>query len=236
MGKMMAKVGALLLCGSLGVVLAPGCTIRIGSGTGDDGRSSPAGNSTEPDDTGAMDGETLSPEEQAALEALEALQNVDPDDFRMKTAATSYAAVSCASLIESQVADPEAVDPSTVTRLFEQYAPIAFDEAMAWMESVDPSLIPLDIKPDFACVKPPHSCPATVPCGFGGEPVFCHVTQCSKGKCPWCPFLDGLLYNEWCAYGCVRFGGNKLVGGAVMLRHRFGGGGWDGPHCKYFGG
>ncbi|HZF51778.1 MAG TPA: hypothetical protein VE093_24150 [Polyangiaceae bacterium] len=232
MGKVMAKVGALLLCGSLAAILAPGCTITIGPGTGEDEPLRPVGDTAEPDNTSSTDGEMLSPEEQAAREAI---QNVDPEDFRMKTAATSYAAVACASLVESQVADPEAVDPSTVTQLFEQYAPIAFDEAVAWVESVDPSLIPLEIKPDFACVKPPHPCPATVPCSFGSEPVFCHVTQCGKGKCPWCPFLDGLLYEEWCAYGCVRFGGNKLAGGAVMLRHRFGGGGWNGPHCKYFG-
>jgi hypothetical protein len=36
MGKVMAKVGALLLCGSLAAILAPGCTITIGPGTGED--------------------------------------------------------------------------------------------------------------------------------------------------------------------------------------------------------
>jgi hypothetical protein len=32
------------------------------------------------------------------------------------------------------VADPATVDEATVTQLFEEYAPIAFDEALAWME------------------------------------------------------------------------------------------------------
>src|SRR5262249_1051421 len=118
----MAKVGALLLCGSLGVVLAPGCTIRIVPGTGEDGPSNPAGNSSETDGMNTADSETLSPEEQAALEAL---QNMDPAELSLKTAATTYAAVACASLVESQIADPSAVDEATVNELFEQYAPIA---------------------------------------------------------------------------------------------------------------
>jgi hypothetical protein len=80
MGKMMAKVGALLLCGSLGVVLAPGCTIRIGPGTDEDGPSNPSESAAEPDGTSTTDGETLSPEEQAAIEAL---KNADPDDVKL---------------------------------------------------------------------------------------------------------------------------------------------------------
>lgn len=231
MAKVMAKVGALLLCGSLGVVLVPGCTIRIGTGTSEDGSSSPAGGATEPGGTSATDGETLSPEEQAALEAL---QNVDPSELAMKTAATSYAAAACASLVESQIADPANVDEETVNELFAQYAPLAVDEALAWMDTVDPSLIPLQVLPSTACQEEPYKCPFKVPCSWGGEPAFCSVTQCGKGACPWCPFFSNIIYQHWCVYGCMRL--DKLIGGAVLLKTRFGmDGGWNGPHCMYFG-
>jgi hypothetical protein len=213
------------------VVLAPACTIRIGPGTGEDGASPPVKGTGEPEEPSDTGGDTWTPEEQAAFEAL---RNVDPTEFTMKTAATTYAAAGCASLVESQIADPATVDEATVTQLFEEYAPIAFDEALAWMETTDPSLVPL-LVPDASCVGPPFSCPGTVPCSFGGEPVFCHVTQCAEGPCPYCPWFSKLVYKSYCVYGCVRFGaGNKLVGGAMLFRTRFGN--WDGPHCMYFGG
>jgi hypothetical protein len=231
MAKVLAKVGALLLCGSFGVVLAPGCTIRIGPGTGEDGPSNSAGGATEPDDTSTTDGDTLSSEEQAALKAL---HNVDPAELSLKTAATTYAAVTCASLVESQIADPATVDEATVRELFEQYAPLAADEALAWMETVDPSLIPLQVLDNLTCQEEPWNCPWKVPCSWGSEPAFCFVSQCGKGPCPWCPFLSNLVYKHWCVYGCVRSG--KLIGGAVMLKTRFPlGDGWNGPHCMYFG-
>jgi hypothetical protein len=225
------KIATLVLCGSLGVVLAPACTIRIGPGTGEDGPSDPVNGTGEPEEPSDTGGGTLTPEEQAAFEAL---QNVDPAEFTMKTAATSYAAAACASLVESQVADPATVDEATVTQLFEEYAPIAFDEALAWMETADPSLIPL-LVPEASCVLPPFSCPATVACSWGGEPVFCLATQCAEGPCPYCPWFSKLVYEYYCVYGCIRPGaGNKLVGGAMLFRTIFGN--WDGPHCKYFGG
>lgn len=122
------KVVTLVLCGSLGMVLAPACTIRIGPGTGEEGASDPIGGTEEPEGPSDVGGDGLTPEEQAAFEAL---QNVDPTEFSMKTAATTYAAAGCASLVESQIADPATVDEATVTQLFEEFAPLAFDEALA---------------------------------------------------------------------------------------------------------
>jgi hypothetical protein len=228
MAKVIARGVALLLCGALVGLLVPGCTITIGPGTGEELPSDPAGGEGEQNSPSGTGEETLSPEEQ---DALEELQSVDPLEFRLKTAATTYAAVACAGLVESQIADPDSVDMETVTQLFDEYGPIAVDEAMAWMNSVDPSLIPVDIKPDFTCRNEPYLCPDTVACSFGSEPYVCWTTQCGKGPCPWCPFLDSLVYKHYCVYGCTRSG--KLMGGAVMLKTRFGG--WNGPRCIYFG-
>lgn len=114
MGKICVRVAAALLCASLGVVLAPGCTIRIGSGAGEDGQSSPTDDSTDPDGTHTAGGEALSPEEQAAVEAL---QNADPADIQLGTAMAAYAAVGTASLVESQILDPAAIDEPTIEQL-----------------------------------------------------------------------------------------------------------------------
>jgi hypothetical protein len=229
MAKLIARVAALLLCGSLGALLVPGCVIRIGPGTGEDTSTDPTSTEGEPDGTDNPNEAGMTPEEQAALESFE---SVDPDEFRFKTAATIYAASACASLVESRIPDPDAVDLETVSALFEQYAPIAVDEAMVWLDSVDPSVIPVDIKPDFSCRNDPYRCPDTVACSFGSEPYICWVTQCGKGPCPWCPFLDSLVYKHYCVYGCTM--SDKLVGGAIMLKTRFGNS-WNGPRCIYFG-
>jgi hypothetical protein len=88
---------------------------------------------------------------------LDAFQNADPEEVKMGTAVASYAAVGCASLVESQIADPTTVDEVTVEELFAQYAPGVVEQALAWSASIDPETIPLTgIEPDFSCIKEPY--------------------------------------------------------------------------------
>jgi hypothetical protein len=219
MGKMVAKVGALLLCGSIAAVLAPGCTIRIGPGTGEDGPSNSSGGTAEPDSTGTTNSETLSPEEQAAIEAL---QNADPNDVKVGTAMAAYAAVGTASLVEAQTLDPNTVDDATLQQLYNEYAPIAVDEAISWMQSVDPSTIPTATwnTINFTCEEEPYTCPRKDYCSFGGEPVLCVINECGTGPCSNCPWpLKNLVFKSWCLYGCGR--GDKYLGAAFRLITRF---------------
>lgn len=51
MARVIARVAALLLCGSLGSLLVPGCVIRIGPGTGEDTSTDPTSTEGEPDGT-----------------------------------------------------------------------------------------------------------------------------------------------------------------------------------------
>jgi hypothetical protein len=95
----------------------------------------------------------LTPEDE---EAIVALQGVDPDEFALKEATAHYAAAACSTLVQSQVPDPDNVDVETLQQLFDQYAPLAEDAALAWMSSVDPSSL-ADIlpKPNMECTLSP---------------------------------------------------------------------------------
>lgn len=143
--------------------------------------------------------------------------------------ATSYAAVMVASLVESQVLDPAAIDS-----LIQQYAPTGWDTAHTWMETPEAVTLAANdgIYPNFACFKEPYACPQTTECPLSnGEQAFCMVTHCGDAQCPWCPwFLGNILIKSWCAYGCLKDG--SLVAGAYILVTR----GW-GPrerHCTYW--
>jgi hypothetical protein len=160
----------------------------------------------------------LSPEEQAVVEAL---QNADPEDVNLGTAMAAYAAVGAASLVESQIADPAMVDDAMLEQLYNEYAPIAVDVALAWMQSVDPSTIPTAWNAvNFACEKEPYTCPQKDYCSFGAEPVLCVINECGTGPCPLCPwFLKNVIFKSWCLYGCGR--GDKYLGAAFRLITRF---------------
>lgn len=201
--RMLARLGALVLCGSLGVVLAPGCVIRIGPG---DEREAP------PDlSGGAGVAEPDAPEDPA-----EVFNDVDPEVLALGTAMTAYAASTCASLVESQVSDPQTVDEETIQQLVDQYAPLASEEAVNWLSSVDTSqLVGKSLTPNLDCWKEPHGCPHTTVCPFG-DLVTCNVTECGTGACPYCPFdLTNVLFKSWCVYGCIRNG--LYLGGAFLL-------------------
>jgi hypothetical protein len=228
-----SKVGALVLCAGLGAIMVPACVIHIGPGMGED-EQTPSDPSVGAGGTGGqagVGGGALSPEEQAALDALEALQEADPETFAIKSGATAYAAVATASLVESQIADPTSVDPAAVSHIFEQYAPIAVDQALLWMQSVDLSALPRGVIAQYECTLEPHYCSSSEHCLNWDPPGRCVVTQCGKGSCPWCPFWNNLVYEAWCGYACMQSG--QWVGGAVKLRTYFGEK-WDGPHCFRF--
>jgi hypothetical protein len=218
-GMVLRNLASLAIASVFGAAMIPGCVIRIGPG---DGEETPIDGTGVVESTGGQEGvgdEAHPPEEQAILEAL---QNADPEEVKMGTAMASYAAVGCASLVESQIADPSTVDEATVEELFIQYAPEVVEQAITWGASVDPSTIPSSgVYPDFSCIKEPYTCPATDICLFKGDlPAYCHVTQCGKESCPWCPwFLDNLIYKAWCVYGCTRDG--QYVGAAFRLITRF---------------
>lgn len=175
--------------------------------------------------TGGSSGYT--PEEQAAIDAL---QQADPQEVATRAAVVSYAAVECASRVESQVKDPDTVDAATVDQLIDQCAPMAWSDAQNWFMMTDPSVIPTSIYPDFECPKEPYACPFRTECPYDGKPVPCLITQCGTGQCPWCPWdLGNIIIKSWCAYGCMQ--GTKLVAGAYILNTRFWGPGER--YCTY---
>lgn len=232
---------ALVLTGGILTMLVPACTIHLRPADRDEIEDEPAENEpaerpnedSEPGggpEADEVDDEPLSPEEQAYEELL----NVDPQELALKTMATSYAAVMVASLVESQVLDPAAIDETAIESLTEQYAPGGWDAAHTWMATPEAATLAATdgIYPDFACFDEPYACPQTTECPLNnGEQAFCMVTHCGDAQCPWCPWgLGNLVFKSWCAYGCLKHG--SLVAGAYILVTR----GW-GPrerHCTYW--
>ncbi|XXT18448.1 hypothetical protein WME94_50290 [Sorangium sp. So ce429] len=239
MARLGSKLAALTLCGALGAFIAPACVINIGPGIGEDEEAprAPEDEQTPPDPTegagGQMEagGEAPGPEEQAALDALEAFRAADPETFAIRSAATAYVAVATANLVESQIGDPSTVDSAAVSQLFDQYAPIAAEQAALWMQSAEPSAFLDGVFAKYECIEEPHFCSSSEHCLTWEPPASCVVTQCGKGSCPWCPFWGNLMYDGWCGYACMQSG--RWVGGAIKLRTHFFGK-WDGPYCFRF--
>jgi hypothetical protein len=175
--------------------------------------------------TGGSSGYT--PEEQAAIDAL---QKVDPAEAALKNAAASYAAVALSNLVQSHIQDPAMVDSATIQQLFDQYAPIANDQALAWMASADASALSDRVLPNFECKDPPHSCEVREYCPLGDGAV-CYVTGCGDGKCPYCDPFGNLIYKGYCAYACMQ--GTKYWGYGFNLRTRFPKP-WNGFFCAPF--
>ncbi|MDI3291207.1 hypothetical protein [Polyangium sp. 15x6] len=92
-------------------------------------------------------------------EAQAAFAKADPVEVARATAIASYAAVKTASLVEAQVLDPQAVDPVVLEQLVNQAAPIASDEALAWVDTLDVEALAQSIHPDFSCPEEPYLCP-----------------------------------------------------------------------------
>lgn len=206
------------MCASFSAVLAPGCEIHIGSGSGSDDEitQNPNGGEGEPAVPGGS--EVPATEEQAAIEAL---QNADPEQVKVGTAMAAYAAVATASFLESQITDPATADEAMIEQLFNDYVPIAVDQAISWAQSVDPSTIATAWNTiNFTCEEEPYTCPRKDYCSFGAEPVLCVINECGQGPCQSCPWpLNNLVIKSWCVYGCGR--GDKYLGAAFRLMTRF---------------
>jgi hypothetical protein len=142
---------------------------------------------------------------------------VDPVELARVTATASYAAAATASFVGAQVADPEAVDPALIEQLFDQYAPIATEEALAWIDTVDPTaLAGGGVLIKDLCLDPPYLCEQQTFCPWiveGG--ARCWVNECGTGSCPYCPVFSNMIVRAWCSYGCMK--GSDVVGGAFVL-------------------
>lgn len=211
----MSSCGAL--CAMFGALLAPACEIKIGQGTS--GETS-AGSTTTAGAGGSSG--TWTPEERAADDAI---QHADQAQVALLTATAAYAAAETASLVDAQGVDPSTLDAASVSQLVDASAPDGIAAALAWAQSVDPSLLPASYYPKFECIDPPTSCPHTVKCP--NLPGVCVVTDCASGSCPSCPAFSNVIIKSWCAYGCVSTTGDN-IGGAYILNTFFGP---DGPHC-----
>ncbi len=171
-----SRISAVILCVILGVLLAPGCEIHIGPGTAGSETTEPPGTTT-----GAGAGPSTTPEEQAAIDALE---NVDPAEATLKNAAASYSAATASSLVENQIVDPSTVDAATVQLLFEQAASAGNAAALAWMESVDVTTLSSEgFHAKYECIKPPTSCSPYEKCPLG-DGAYCTVVGCGDGNAP----------------------------------------------------
>ncbi|WP_437718194.1 hypothetical protein WMF45_18325 [Sorangium sp. So ce448] len=225
----MHSVGALVLTGGMVAALVPACTIHLRPSDGDEIEDESAehppsarpdeDSESETDDDDVEDdqeSETMSPEAEAAYDEL---MSIDPQEVALKTMATSYAAVMVASLVETQVVDPAALDLEALDALIQQYAPAGWDSARLWIETPEATTLAATdgVYPDFACFNEPYGCPQTTECPLSnGEQAFCMVTHCGTGECPWCPWgLGNILFKSWCAYGCLKNG--NLVAGAYIL-------------------
>jgi hypothetical protein len=208
------------LCAVFGALVGPACEIKIGPGTGGGPSSDPA-TTAGAGGAGGSSG-TWTPEELAADDAI---QHADQAQIALLTATAAYAAVDTASLVDAQGVDPSTLDAASASQLVDASAPDGIAAALAWAQSVDPSLFPASYYPKFECIYPPTSCPHTIKCpDFSG---ICVVTDCGSGSCPSCPAFSNLIIKSWCAYGCVSTTGDN-VGGAFILNTFFGP---DGPHC-----
>lgn len=217
----LSRTVALVAWGMLGSVILSSCVIRFGPGEGDsDGGG---GGFADSGGTGAGSGGTAPdnpPEDPFA--------GADPLELARMTATASYAAAATASLVETQVPDPLAIDEATFAELLGQLAPIAEDQALLWADSVDPSVFAGGVLHKVECNDPPHSCTLETFCPYlvpGG--ARCFVTECGTGACPYCPIFGDQVVESWCSYGCMR--GSDVVGGAFKVRLKY----WGerGPIC-----
>jgi hypothetical protein len=211
--KRSSRSDAVALFAVLGVLVASGCQITIGPGTSGE----PVPDSTTSAGAGGAGG-TLTPEELAAIEAI---QKADPDEVARITGTAAFAAVTASNLVAVQMVDPATLDAASASQLVASVAPDAISAALGWAQSIDPSVFTAGIYPQFECIEPPHNCPLKAQCPE--LKAICSVTQCGNGGCATCPELfQNLVISGWCAYGCMR--GSEMVGGAFALQTEWGAG------------
>jgi hypothetical protein len=163
--------------------------------------------------SGGKEGGSLTPDEQAAINAI---KKADPIEIAKRTDTSAFGAVTASNLVAAQMVDPSTLNATTASQLIDGVAPDAVNAALAWAQSVDPSVFMAGIVPKYECIDPPHNCPPFTKCPeYPGW--VCTVTGCGKGSCPTCPeFFENLVVKGWCAYGCMK--GTEVVGGAFILQ------------------
>lgn len=206
---------AIVLCAVLGVLVAPACEIQIGRGTssGTSGETpiEPAGGTT-----GTSAGTGFTPEEQ---ESIDAIENTDNQLAVAKADLTAqFASYTLQGLVEMNAGDPSVLDETTLRNLVDQYAPEAAQQALQWIQTIDPSTIELGyLKKKSECVQQ-QDCNYMETCDFGSGLVACPITGCGSGKCPACPGVfnvDNLIVKGWCAHTCTQ--AQFIVGIKVVL-------------------
>lgn len=225
--KWLPTICALLLCGSAVPIIMLGCVIRIGPG-GDgeetiDNSGGSAGSTAQggdPTQGGAGSAEWV-PEEQ---EAIAVIESSDQNLATRSAFAGEYTSSALAALIEANVPDPAAIDTTALAALVDQYAPEIWQEANAWAEALDASII------QAATITPKPECQEAYgrSCSYSWGCLFdnigwstCILTGCGKGACPSCPSLfdiDALIVQKWCSYTCVSTKDQSIVGIAIHLK------------------
>jgi hypothetical protein len=207
---------AVVLCAVLGALVAPACEIHIGKGTSGDVSGEtpidPVGGTT-----GAGAATNFTPEEQEAIDAVE-----DPDNQLAVAKAdliAQFASYTLQGLVEMNAGDPSALDETMLKQLVDQYAPVAAQQALQWIQTVDPSTIELGyLKKKNECVKQ-QGCNYMEACDFGNGLAACPITGCGSGKCPACPdlfSLDNLIVKGWCSHTCTQ---NQFIVGIKIVLH-----------------
>ncbi|WP_437622620.1 hypothetical protein [Sorangium sp. So ce1151] len=229
--SLLARLGALLVIGSVGAIMIPACTIRIGKGgetedseptpdetpTPDGMQPAPDETQPTPTDDGAGDSTTFTPEEEAAIDAA---YDADPRELALMNAKATYAAYALSGLTETQVVDPAIVDEQTLRQIIDQNTELAWQLAEEWIATLDPTTLSVGYPSKVECMNPPLLCQSSVQCPFA---ELCVLDDCGDGRCRTCPGiwdLDNLIISGWCTYTCYL--GRDIVGAAITLKPRIG--------------
>lgn len=221
----LSRLGALLVAGTVGAIMIPACAIRIGKGgetedhrpTPDQTQPTPDETQPVPTDDGAGDSTTLTPEEEAAIDAA---YNADPRELALMNAKATYAAYALSGLTEAQVADPTIIDEQALRQLIDQNTELAWQLAEQWIATLDPTMLSVGYPIKVECMDPPLLCQSSVKCPFA---ELCVLDDCGDGRCRTCPGvwdLDNLIISGWCTYTC--YVGRDIVGAAITLKPRIG--------------
>ena len=212
-------VAAVFAAASLGVVVTPGCVIKLGKGTGPD-ETEGAGGSGATGSEGGTAGEAgaggsyLDDEIQMGEEAYAQL---DQQELAFASARAGHMTCALSGAVDTgiqvQGLDPESLDLEALLSLVEQYAPEATAEVDALLAGVDPSTLAYTVKPKPECMD--QGCKYAEKCqkpGYIPEVSHvCFVDDCGPAKCRTCPdwvndILQNIAFKTWCSYVCVQSG------------------------------
>lgn len=114
--RIAVKFGALALLASVGVIIVPGCVVRIGPGTGEPtggDSTGVGGGGGAGSGSGDLGSGGQTPEEQGAA----ALAQVTPQALALDEARTWFAAYDTMGLVATSVSDPSTLDEETLMQL-----------------------------------------------------------------------------------------------------------------------